>query len=193
MLKVGITGGIASGKTTVTHLFEILGIPVYYADDRAKLLMVENPGIIEAMTGRFGQEVYIDGTLNKDILRKKVFNEPESKAFIDALVHPVVRDDSEKWFTIQKNVPYAIKEAALLIESRGHRYVDKLIVVYTPLEKRIERLMKRDGISPEEANRRIASQMDETIKLKLADYVILNDGEHSLIEQVLAIHSELSK
>ncbi len=193
MLKVGITGGIASGKTTVTHLFEILRIPIYYADDRAKSLMINNPIIIHALTERFGKEVYINGNLNKELLRHELFNNSESKVYIDSVVHPVVYEDSNQWFSAQKKTPYAIKEAALLIESNGHLEMDKIIVVFTPIEIRIERLMKRDAISEEEALKRIASQMDETSKLKLADYVILNDGEHSLIEQVLAIHSELNK
>lgn len=193
MLKIGITGGIASGKTTVTRLFDILNIPIYYADDRAKILMINNHEIVDALTHKFGEEVYINGELNKELLRSKIFNDPTSKSFIDGVVHPVVHKDSEIWFNTQKNVPYAIKEAALLIESDGHLDMDKLIVVYTPLEKRIDRLMKRDHISREDALKRIASQMDDNIKLRLADYIILNDGEHSLVEQVLAIHCELSK
>lgn len=192
MLKVGLTGGIGSGKTLVSRIFRVLDIPVYYADDRAKELMVTDYKIISGLKSKFGEQVYLaNGELNKSFLREKIFNDPVARTFIDTLVHPVVREDGHNWFSAQKNTPYAIKEAALLIESRNYLDLDKLILVESPLSLRIPRIIQRDGITAEEAEKRIKSQMKDEEKAKFADFIIKNDNRHSLISQVLEIHSFL--
>ncbi len=189
MLKVGLTGGIGSGKTLVSRIFQVLGIPVYYADDRAKELMISHPRIISELKNRFGKEIYLeDGNLNKALLREKIFNYPDEKKFVDALVHPIVKDDGTNWFRSQKNVPYALKEAALLIESGNFKDLDKIILVISPLEFRIPRIAGRDNISHDEVEKRIKNQLSDEEKKKYADFIIHNDDQHSLIEQVLQIH-----
>lgn len=192
MLKVGLTGGIGSGKTLISKIFSLLDIPVYYADDRAKDLMITHQKIISGLKRKFGEQVYYrSGELNKAFLRERIFNHPEAKKFVDELVHPIVREDGNNWFKNQKNAPYAIKEAALLIESNSYKDLDKLILVLSPLELRIPRISQRDKISSIEIEKRIRSQMDDEEKVKLADFIINNDNRHSLVTQVLEIHSFL--
>lgn len=193
MLKVGITGGIGSGKTTVCKIFEALGIPVYYADDRAKSLMQTVPELITAIKNLFGSEAYDpDGSLNRQYIASIAFNDPDKLQKLNRLVHPVVLKDGLSWHFSQSNVPYTIKEAALLIESGSYRQLDKLIVVTAPVEIRIRRVMVRDKVSENAVLERIHHQMPEEEKTKLADFVIVNDGTRSIVRQVWQIHRKLS-
>jgi len=193
MLKIGITGGIGSGKTTVCKMFEILGIPVYYADTRAKALMTEDPNLVAQIKDLLGKKVYQkNGSLDRQRIAKIVFNDKEKLAKLNALVHPAVAVDGENWHQSQKDVPYTLKEAALLVESGSYKSMDYLISVWAPKELRIERVQIRDNSSRAEVEARIDKQMPEIEKLKAADLVIINDEKSSLIEQVVRIHHYLS-
>ncbi len=192
MIQVGITGGIGSGKTTVCQLFAALGIPVYDADAAAKRLMTEDPMLRHGLLSLFGEEAFDREDLNRAYIAAKVF---ENKGLLDqlnALVHPAVARDTETWVLAQ-NAPYVLKEAALLIESGGYKKLDKLIVVSAPESLRIQRVIVRNALSREAVEARIKNQLPESEKLALADYVILNDGEHLLLPQVMQIHRELLK
>lgn len=191
MIKVGITGGIGSGKTTVCRIFEVLGVPVYYADDRAKWLMEHQPEVVNALVAEFGPTIYDEnGRLNRAQLAELVFPHPERLKVLNGIVHPAVFEDGFRWEMEQAaaGVPYTLKEAALLIESGSHQFLDKLIVVTAPEALRIERVQQRDGWSETEIKQRISRQMSEEEKLKLADYVVQNDGQLLLTGQVLYIH-----
>ena len=189
MKKIGITGGIGSGKTTVCKIFESLGIPVYYADDRAKALMIENKELVNDIKKLLGDEAYFeDGSLNRAYVAKIIFKDKKKLKKINELVHPAVAKDGILWQQAQTSVPYTVKEAALLIESGSFQALDYLITVWAPRETRIQRVLKRDGATREEVEARIDKQMPEFEKLKLAQYVIINDGEKSLVQQVHKLH-----
>lgn len=189
MYHLGITGGIGSGKTTVCKIFETLGIPIYYADERAKYLMSHDPELMAGIVSLFGPEAYAEPqVLNRAHIAKVAFNDKEKLNQLNALVHPAVARDGQAWQAAQQNVPYTLKEAALLYESGSYRSLDKIIVVTAPLELRIERVIHRDGAKREEVEARIAKQMPEEEKVKLADFVVYNDGAQALIPQVIAIH-----
>lgn len=193
MLHVGITGGIGSGKTTVCKIFETLGIPVYYADTRAKWLMAHNPELIEGIKSLLGKEAFSpEGKLNRGWIAAKVLANPEMLTKLNGIVHPAVAADGLKWQTAQSGVPYTLKEAALLFESGNARFLDKIIVVTAPLEVRISRVMARDMASRETVLGWISKQMPEDEKVARADYVIQNDGNHTLIPQVMEIHRVLT-
>ncbi len=192
MLKVGLTGGIGSGKTTVCRIFEQLGIPVYYADRRAKALMVEQPAVREQIRQQFGEQVYReDGALNRAYLADLVFDNPEKLQQLNAIVHPAVGEDALQWHANQKDVPYTLKEAALIYESESFRDLDAVVVVTAPEEIRIQRVMERDRVSRESVLARMARQMPEAEKVERGDFIIYNDGHRSIIRQVLIIHEEL--
>ncbi|NUO00068.1 MAG: dephospho-CoA kinase [Saprospiraceae bacterium] len=192
MLKVGITGGIGSGKTTVCKIFEALEVPVYYADDRAKWLMTHDPELIAGIKAAFGPDAYSpEGQLNRPYLSKVVFENNEKLAQLNALVHPAVFRDGSQWHQAQTGVPYTLREAALLFESGSYRAIDKMIVVTAPLALRINRVMERDKVSEAAVLARIEKQWPEEEKVKRADFVIVNDGERLLVPQVLEIHRAL--
>jgi len=190
VLKIGITGGIGSGKSTVAKVFEVLGIPVYYADDAAKRLMNEDEELKEKIQLQFGNDVYKDGKLNRKELAAIVFNDPSKLVLLNSLVHPATLKDAERWMQKQAT-PYAIKEAALIFESGAQEQLDHVIGVTAPAPLRIQRSMLRDGISREEVIARMDKQMDETIKMKLCDFVITNNEQEMLLPQVLALHEKL--
>ena len=190
MLKVGLTGGIGSGKSTVAHIFETLGIPVYYADDAAKKLMNEDEGLKQQVEQLFGDASYINGQLNRAFVSAQVFNNPEKLATLNSIVHPATIADAEKWMQHQ-SAPYAIKEAALIFESGAQENLDNVIGVFAPKAIRIKRVMERDGINREEVLARMNKQINETIKMRLCSYVITNNEQELLIPQVLAVHQAL--
>ena len=192
ILKVGITGGIGSGKTTVCKVFEALGIPVYYADWHARQLMVNAPRLVAGVKELFGPDAYLeDGALNRPYIAEKVFNNDKKLQQLNHLVHRVVAEDADRWHSAQENVPYTLKEAALLFESGNYKQLDKVITVFAPEDLRIQRVMDRDQVSSTEVRARMAKQMPEEEKLKRADYIVYNDGKHSLVRQVWDIHREL--
>lgn len=194
MLQIGITGGIGSGKTTVCKIFEVLGIPVYYADIRAKWLMENNAALCTGIKDLLGREAYTpEGRLNRGLIASRVLVNPDLLEKLNGLVHPAVALDGLAWQEEQKNVPYTLKEAALLFESGSYRLLDKIIVVTAPVEVRIARVMERDKASRETVQGWIARQMDEAEKVALADFVIQNDGKHLLIPQVMTVHHTLQE
>ena len=190
MLKIGLTGGIGSGKSTVAAIFEVLGTPVYYADAAAKKLMHEDVGLIAGIKELFGENSYVNGMLNRTYISGEVFSQPDKLNKLNALVHPVTIADAEKWMSKQF-APYLIKEAAILFESGSHIQMDYVIGVYSPLELRIERVMQRDKISKEQVISRINQQMDEEEKMRRCDFLVYNDEKKLLIPQVLELHDKL--
>lgn len=192
MLKIGITGGIGSGKSTVCHIFETLGIPVYYADDRAKAIMVEDKELIQQLKKAFGDSVYFeDGSLNRAGLAEIVFNDKKQLEILNSIVHPAVGRDVEQWQNAQKNVPYTLKENAIIFETGGEKNLDKVITVFAPKALRLERVMKRDKNNKAAVEARMDKQMPDEEKIKRADYVIYNDEKQALIPQVWKIHQAL--
>jgi dephospho-CoA kinase len=192
MLKIGLTGGIGSGKSTVARIFETLNVPVYYADEAAKRLMNEDKEIIEAVIRHFGKESYINGKLNRPYIASVVFNDKEKLELLNFITHPATIRDANEWMAKQ-NSPYVIKESALLFESGSAEYLDKIIGVYAPASLRILRTMERDNISRDEVIKRMNRQIEEEIKMKLCDFVIVNDEQHLVIPQVIKLHEQLSK
>lgn len=190
MLKIGLTGGIGSGKSTVAKVFETLGIPVYYADDAAKRVMNEHALLREKIIQHFGEESYADKQLNRNYIASQVFNNKEKLDLLNSIVHPVTIADAEAWMQAQKT-PYAIKEAAIIFEAGAHRQLDYIIGVSAPVDLRLKRVMERDGITQEKVQERMDKQMDEEEKMKLCDFIIFNDEKQLLIPQVIELHENL--
>ncbi|MCS6929919.1 MAG: dephospho-CoA kinase [Saprospiraceae bacterium] len=195
-LRVGITGGIGSGKTTVCRLFAALGIPVYDADYWAKWLVEHDPHVREAVRTLLGDEAYdAEGRYNRSYVAQRVFSDPHLLHALNTIVHPAVERHSGNWHEQQRasGCPYTLKEAALLVESGNYRSLDALVVVTAPEAVRIQRVMQRDGLSEDAVRARMQRQMSDVEKIALADYVIVNDGHHALIPQVWKIHRALVK
>ena len=191
MLKIGLTGGIGSGKSTVAKIFETLGIPVYYADAEAKRLMNSSETLKKVIRQNFGEATYENDQLNRKYLAGIVFNDPEKLELLNALIHPVTINDAEQWMQ-QQSAPYSIKEAALLFESGAAENLDFIVGVYAPQALRIKRVMKRDGLTADEIMKRINRQVNEEMKMKLCDFVITNNEQELLIPQVLKLHQHFS-
>ncbi len=192
MKVVGITGGMGSGKTTVCRIFELLGIPVFYADDEAKKLY-EVPSIRSGTVRIFGRGILDpQGRIDKKKLAGIVFNDKKALKQINNLIHPAVKKKFIAWVKKQKSHRYVIKEAAIMIESGASRDIDYLISVISPKSLRISRLILRDNTNTSSLKKRISEQLPDKELLKRSDAVILNDDKHSLIEQVLKIHSNIS-
>jgi dephospho-CoA kinase len=190
MLRVGITGGIGSGKSTVSKIFEVLGIPVYYADDASKRLMNEDEGLKEKLQSVFGTKTYKEGKLDRVYLSSIVFNDREKLALLNSIVHPATIKDAADWM-LKQTTPYVLKEAALIFESGSQEQLDKVIGVSAPPAVRINRVMQRDKVTREEVLSRMNKQIDETIKMRLCDYVITNDEQELVIPQVIELHQQL--
>jgi dephospho-CoA kinase len=191
MLKVGLTGGLGSGKTTVAAIFEVLGIPVYYADAAAKRLMNEDPVLREEIIKHFGKNAYCSTGLNRQYLASMVFDNKQKLELLNSLVHPVTIRDSDEWMKKQSG-PYAIKEAALIFESGSQTELDHIIGVQAPLDLRITRAISRDHITKEQVLSRITKQMDQEQKMRLCHSVITNDEKAFLIPQVVETHKMLT-
>lgn len=193
-IKVGITGGIGAGKSTVCRIFEKFGTPVYYADQRAKKLMNSDPVLKKKIRQAFGWDTYDkNGKLDRHYLAKIVFNNQKLLSALNHIVHPAVLEDYQIWVKrcAYDGYPYSIKEAALMFETESYKQLDRIIVVTSPIDMRIERIMKRDHMKREEVLKRMKNQVSDRERLEKADYVIRNSGEFSLIEQSLAIHRDL--
>ncbi len=185
-LKVGVTGGIGSGKSLICKIFKLLGVPVFDADSEAKRLMVADAGLVRAIRERFGERAYHDsGSLNTGYLAATVFSDPGRLKELNALVHPVVIQAGEDWAAIQ-DAPYSIKEAALLFESGSFKLNDYNILVKAPETIRVARVVARDGVPAEQVKARMERQWPDERKALLADFVIENDGVSPVIRQVLA-------
>lgn len=192
MRIVGITGGIGSGKTTACKIFQELGVPVYYADSRAKELMTYNESLKNKILQSFGAEAYSNGMLNRTYLAQQVFNSKEKLSILNGLVHPAVALDFEEWLEEHQSAAYVLKEAAILFESGAYQDVDITVLVIAPEDLRIERVMKRDGSTKEDVMKRMNNQWTQERKVKLADHIINNDGVHLMIPQVLSLHQKFS-
>ncbi len=190
MLKIGLTGGMGSGKTTVSKIFSVLGIPVFYADDVAKNIMNEDAALRQNIINTFGIEAYVNNTLNRKYIANIVFNDRYKLDRLNALVHPVTLAAADKWFNLQTS-PYVIKEAALMFEAGAAAHLDYVIGVYAPQHLRLQRVMQRDSSTREQVLARMNSQIDETIKMKLCDFVIINDERQAVLPQVLLLHQKL--
>jgi dephospho-CoA kinase len=190
MLKIGLTGGIGSGKTTVAQIFEVLSIPVYYADTAAKELMNKDPELKKKIIASFGSDVYKKGVLDRAYLGAMVFPDAEKLNLLNSIVHPATILDSENWMENQ-TTPYAIKEAALIFEAGLEKHLDYIIGVTAPESLRIQRVVDRNHTSAEKVLERMHQQMDEKEKISRCDFVILNDEVVPLLPQVLAIHKTL--
>ncbi len=186
VLKIGLTGGIGSGKSVVAKVFETLGIPVYYADDAAKKLMNRDEELKAAIIKNFGAASYFNGELERKYIASIVFNDKEKLELLNSLTHPATIRNAEEWIK-QQTSHYIIKEAALLFESGANKNLDYVIGVFAPLPLRIKRVMARDRMSEDEIMKRINRQMDEEEKMKRCDFVIINNEQELVIPQVMEL------
>jgi len=190
MLKVGITGGIGSGKTTICRIFELLGIPVFYADTVAKAVMEEDEILIDEVKSAFGAEAYTEiGKLNRKYLASKVFSSKSELEKLNSIVHPAVFRAFDNWAVKQTDSPYILKEAALLYESSSYLDCNYTILVKSPMELRIKRVVQRDNITEEEVRQRIEKQWPDEKKQQLASFILNNDEKQFLIPEVLSLHN----
>lgn len=180
MIRVGVTGGIGSGKSTVCRLFARRGVAVYDSDSQAKRLMEQDEGLRAGIVAEFGPEAYIDGKPDRRYLARIVFNDPERLKRLDALVHPAVRADFERWCASRSDEEYVVLECALLFDAGFDESVDRTVAVLAPHELRLERTCRRDGVGREEVMRRMAAQTDDDELHRRADYTVVNILEEEL-------------
>ena len=191
MVKLAITGGIGSGKSIVSHLLQVMGIPVYLTDDEAKRLTIEDAVIRNELSLLVGKEVYkSDGTLDRAWLSSYMFGSPERVRQVNSIIHPRVKDDFLRWVA-RHNTPLIAMECAILYESGFDSLVDKVVVVSAPLELRVNRAIRRDNAQEWQIRQRMAHQLDDVDLCRKADYVVCNDGVLPLIPQVTGILHEL--
>lgn len=191
MRQIGITGNMGSGKSTACQVFRFLNIPVYDADSEARRLMASDAYLVADIKALLGEKSYIKPQeLNTAYIASRIFQHAELLESLNKLVHPAVAKHAQAWHE-QQQAPYTLREAALLVESGSYKQLDKLIVVSAPEALRIERVKARNNWSDAEIRARLDKQLPESEKLKLADFIIKNDGRHSLVKQVLDIHFQL--
>jgi len=192
MLKVGITGGIGSGKTIISMVFEQLGVPVYSADSAAKELIASDEQVKQQVVKEFGSGIYSEtGTLDRENMAQIVFNDSEALNKLNSIVHPAVRAHFTAWFNDLGEIPYVLKEAAILIETGAYKELDAIIVISADKSLRMQRVMKRDDVEAGDVEQRMKNQMEDEEKLKLADYTIDNNGVVPVIPQILKIHEDI--
>ncbi len=189
MLRIGLTGGIGSGKTTVANIFKVLGIPVFDADSAARHLMEDDSTLRKELIALFGPATFAGNRLDRKHIASIVFNDPYQLEKLNALVHPAAIAAAEQWAE-QQTTPYAVKEAALFFEAGSTNGLDYIIGVYAPQYVRINRVIKRDQVTREEVLSRMNRQINEEIKMRLCDFVIMNDDQELLIPQVLRLHEK---
>ncbi len=187
---IGITGGIGSGKSTVSKIFEALNVPVYYADDRGKHLLLNNTALIDSVKAEFGEQSYsADGTLNRSYLADVVFSNSVALEKLNALVHPAVASDFQNWVLSKQRHPYVLKEAALLFETGSYKSLDDVICVYASKKVRVERVLLRDlQRSLKQVEQIIDKQTSDEVRKELATYAIQNNADAFLIPQVIKVH-----
>lgn len=192
MLKIGITGGIGSGKTTVCKVFEVLGIPVFYADTVAKELMVTDEILMAGVRSAFGEESYLaTGILNNKHIANIVFANQVKLDQLNALVHPAVFRAFDRWLAqVGHAVPYVLKEAALLFESGSYRLCDQSVLVTAPMAVKLQRVMQRDGVTAAQVQARMDKQFTDEQKMQMADHLIHNDEHSSIVLQVIDLHQQ---
>ena len=183
MKRIGITGGIGAGKSLVAEIIKAMGYPVYNSDERAKELTESNPKIKEGLIHLFGEEIYQNDTLNKFALAQAIFSDESLREKVNALIHPIVREDFNLWALAQNN-SLVFNESAILFETGSFKNFDAIILVYAPTELRIKRIMKRDNCSENEVLKRMNSQFSDEEKYQLTEFRVLNDEQTPLLEQV---------
>lgn len=189
MLKIGITGGIGSGKTTICQLFALLGVPVYYADEASRQLLISDPEIKKKVVTLFGEDILEEnGWISRKKVAMQVFGNEENLKKLNAIIHPAVGRHFEEWLKQHISFPYIIKEAAILFESGAYKQLDKVIAITAPEELRIARVMKRDGSKREEVLRRMAAQLSEQERVERSQFIIVNDDKQLVIPQVLKLN-----
>jgi dephospho-CoA kinase len=189
-MKLGITGGIGSGKTSVCKVFNVLGIPVFSADPEAQRIMSADKNIINGINKIAGKDLYTDGNLDRMQLASLIFNSPGILRKVNTLVHPVVFENFIIWAESQ-STPYVIMEAAILFESGASNLVDRVATVYAPVEERVARVTRRNRLTKEQVMDRIRNQMDDKTRMKMSDYVINNSENEMIIPVILKIHEDL--
>lgn len=192
MKRIGLTGGIGSGKTYVAKVFESLGVPVFYADVEAKKLLNTSASLINSIKNNFGENVYIDGKLDKKKISQIIFSNDNKLKEINNLVHPEVSDLFKVW-CLDQSSSYVIKEAAIIFESKSYLKLDAVICVAAPLEVRIERILNRDNTTKKEIKNRIKNQISQEEKESLSDFIIINDEKEMLLPQIISIHEKISQ
>lgn len=192
-IKIGVTGGIGSGKSIISKLLELMGIPVYVADTEAKRLTNTDPVIRRELCALFGENIFNEEGLNRPLLASYLFGCPAHAKYINGIIHPQVKEDFRRWVDANSSYPIVGMESAILIESGFNSEVDVIVMVYAPMEVRIQRVLKRDNSSRELVMKRIESQMNDEDKRRQAEFVIVNDDEMPVIPQVLELISFLSK
>ena len=190
MLRIGLTGGMGSGKSTVLKIFKALGVPCYIADERSKALLNSNQELRIKLIENFGN-VYSNGSINKALFASIIFGDEAKRKTANELIHPFVRADFESWCS-QQNTAYVIQEAAILFETGAFQYFDKNILICAPMDLRLSRIENRDNTDIDDIKARMNAQWSDDKKRGLADYSIENDEKESLIDQVLDIHRVLS-
>ena len=190
MKKIGLTGGIGSGKTYISNIFKSLGIPLFNSDIEAKRLMNSSKKLISQIKKEFGEDIYTNENFNKEKLSSIVFSNSDKLQKLNSLVHPIVKEEFNTWCKKQTS-PYVIKEAAILFESKSHLGLEAVICVSAPLELRIKRILERDNSTENEIKKRIENQISQEEKEKLSDYIIVNDERNLLLPQIIKIHEEL--
>ena len=183
MITVGLTGGIGSGKSTVAKVFELLGVPVFYADTEAKEVY-NDADIREQLVNKIGPDIYKSDVFNKNLMRQFLFESEANRIFINQLIHPKVAERYQDWKRKQ-NAPYIIREAAILIESGSYKDCDQIIVITAPIDMRVQRVLHRDKISAEEVQKRIAAQWGDSERSKYAQHVWINDNKEELLMNIL--------
>jgi len=191
MFKLGLTGGIGSGKTLVCQIFEKLGVPVYYADTAARLLMNTDAELKSGIKLMFGEQAFGRDGLDRQYLADSVFGDHGKLSVLNRLVHPAVRKDFIRWTDLQMESPYVIEEAAILFESGASIEMNLSVLVYAPEELRISRVMKRDGVGREAVLKRMGHQLGEEELMEKADHVLINDGTQMLLTQVIELHNKI--
>lgn len=192
MIKVGITGGIGSGKSVVAALLSVMGVPVYIADKESKRLTSTSPEIRKKLLSLFGETVFSGSQLNKQVLAALIFSDKKNLEEVNRIIHPVVLQDFLHW-TEQQTTPFVAMESAILFESGFNTFVDVILTVTAPIDVRIDRIQQRDGLTKEQILQRLANQWPEEEKLKRSDFVLCNDNEQALIPQVIQVLPALKK
>lgn len=192
MIKIGITGGIGSGKSTVCRIFSLLGVPVYDSDSNARRLMNADPEVTARIRSLFGEGAYRDGELDRRLLASRIFADGKLRGELNRIVHPAVSRDFLDWAQRQRG-PYVLQEAAILFESGAWRDMDAVVAVSAPEPVRIRRTMRRDSSSEEAVRARMAAQIGEAERVGRADYVILADDRELVVPQVLSLHERFCR
>jgi dephospho-CoA kinase len=188
--KLGITGGIGSGKTSVCRVFDVLRVPVFSADREAQLIMETDNTIIKSINSIAGKDLYINGNLDRMALAKIIFNDNTLLEKVNLLVHPAVFDRFSHW-VLEQTTPYVIMEAAILFESGASKFVDRVATVVAPVVQRVERVIHRNKLSREQVMERMRNQMDDETRIRLSDYVISNSENDMIIPAILKIHDDI--